>query len=129
MQAKIIVSASEVAEVVRCQKRLINKLHGVRPDAWAISQSKFGNREHERHNRIGADKRCFVATYLFKENHEIVREFRTFRDGFLKKTLIGNVFVKFYYSNSHILIYICEKNPLFKSLMTKVLKCIYFLVR
>ena len=65
---KVFVSASDVSEAFFCTYRLEAKVRGLKPSKASMVASKKGDRAHNHQNRLGVDRRCFVATYLYGQN-------------------------------------------------------------
>lgn len=122
------VSASEVAEVSFCELRYLNRLNGVKVNKSAIHSSKRGNRLHDRQNRVGRDKRCFVATYLFTAESEEVLRLRIFRDQFISHMPFGSALIGLYYLLSPLFVSICKRSKLLTYLSKRVVRCILFWV-
>ncbi len=59
--------------------------------------SNKGTGTSKRIEQILKEKACFILSAGFGEEHPIIESFRFFRDHYLKKTFIGQVFVNIYY--------------------------------
>ena len=50
-------------------------------------------------NSIESNSACYVVTATFDDiNHPVVCDFRIFRDDYLRKSMLGRLFIKIYYS-------------------------------
>lgn len=60
---------------------------------------------------LNENKKCFIATAAIgDEDHDIVKDYRTFRDVVLRKNLLGSRFIYFYYKLSPPIANIIERN-------------------
>jgi hypothetical protein len=70
----------------------------------------IGNEKVEKpnvsvNNQSQKKEGCYIATMVYGDyNHPNVLELRNFRDTYLKQSILGNGFVKLYYSFSPILV-------------------------
>ena len=113
------VSASEVGKVVWCPHAASLIARGSKQSKEAERRTASGTIGHEQLTaRVIAnqDRRCFVASYAIGENHPITDDLRNWRDQYLKKHLLGRVFIVVYYAISPILISYFGGNRLFKTL-------------
>ena len=122
------VSASEVADASYCSYRLQNSLSNVSASKRAMKSAKKGNNKHDYQNRVGRDRRCFVATYAYGMEDCRTRQLRIFRDQVLAVSFLGRCFIAFYYLVSPHLILIASKFPLFDRILKKCLNSISSLV-
>jgi hypothetical protein len=81
-------------------KRFIKKKKMVNKDAFKMAAEKLDV----------SQKKCYVATAAYGENHPITISLRNFRDDSLIKTFWGRTFVRSYYFVSPSLVYLLEKN-------------------
>lgn len=121
-----LVSASEVGEVSFCELRYLNKLNSVKVNKSAIHSSKRGNALHDKQNRVGRDRRCFIATYLYSSESEEVFRLRVFRDQFLKHVPFGTCIISIYYFISPCFVRLCERSKLLTYITNRFVKCILF---
>ncbi len=126
--AGVLVSASEVGEVSFCELRYLNRLKGVKVNSSAIHSSKRGNALHEKQNRVGQDRRCFIATYLYLEDSEEVLKLRIFRDQFLKFVPFGAQIISAYYFVSPYFVRLCKKSKLLTFISDRLVRCILYFV-
>jgi hypothetical protein len=124
--SKIYVSASDVSDAYYCPHRLSNKIEGKSVNRYNKKASKRGNKAHEYQNRVGRDRRCFVATYLYGESDSRVRDLRVFRDVVLMPSIFGRFFVRFYYLLSPFLIHVCSKFPFVKKVFDRCISLLPF---
>jgi len=67
-------------------------------------------------------KGCFIATATYGNyNHPQVIEFRTFRDNYLQKYLIGKLFISMYYAVSPFIARIIEESEILRNISRKYL--------
>ena len=123
---KVYVSASDVSDAYYCTYRLTNKLKGKSVNRFNKRASKRGNKAHDYQNRIGRDKRCFVATYLYGESDVRVKRLRVFRDVVLMPSVLGRFCVRFYYFLSPSMIFICNKIPFLKRMFDRCISLLPF---
>lgn len=97
-----LVSASELAQMGRCEKFVIFvHLHGSQPSARQQRAMARGLLEHERFYREGVAAawrkgRCFISTCVFGESWQ-TWELRRFRDEVLRPRNWGRRLIWFYY--------------------------------
>ena len=115
------VSASEVADASFCSYRLQNRLKGLRPSKAFIKSAKRGNKKHDYQNRVGRDRRCYIATYAYGSSHPVTNNLRDFRDKVLLSNGIGKLFVHIYYITSPHLIWVCNRFPLIDKVVKQCL--------
>jgi hypothetical protein len=117
------VNASSIGSVEFCSQSYWLNLHGVEQNEEAEDQMEEGNYEHAR---VSHDRRCYIATYAFGEDHPVVAALRQWRDQVLLKTWYGRAFVFCYYKTSPWLIVLFGRFKLFnkiaKHLVTKIAK-------
>lgn len=118
------VSASEVADASYCSYRLQNSLSNISVSKRALKSAKKGNKKHDYQNRVGRDRRCFIATYAYGVEDCRTRQLRIFRDQVLAVSLLGRCFITFYYMVSPHLISFASKSPLFDRILKKCLNSI-----
>ena len=115
------VNASSIGEVEFCAQSFYLRQTGERPSLRAIEKMERGSLEHAR---VSSDRRCYIASYAFGEDHPVVENLRLFRDRVLMKTWYGRLFILFYYTLSPILIQTLGRfrlfNQLSKALVIKV---------
>lgn len=118
------ISASEVAEASYCSYRLQNRLNKVSVSKRAQKAAIRGNKRHDYQNRIGKDRRCFVATYAYGADDYRTHQLRIFRDQVLACSLLGKCFIATYYMVSPTLISVARKSPLVDRILKKCLNFI-----
>ena len=65
---------------------------------------------------------CFVATAVYEDSkHQQVQKLRSYRDGTLNKSVIGRIFVRFYYHVGPRLAIFPKKSKLIKSILRNLL--------
>ncbi|RLA63643.1 MAG: hypothetical protein DRQ88_00310 [Epsilonproteobacteria bacterium] len=82
-------------------------------DAYKIIKSKKGN--------------CFIATYLYGEDHPVTENLRGLR-GFLERSTIGKQMVRAYYRSSPILLVQVFKNPRLGPILTNMIRPFIYLI-
>tara|TARA_B100002049_G_scaffold229110_1_gene204324 strand:+ start:68199 stop:68588 length:390 start_codon:yes stop_codon:yes gene_type:complete len=118
------VSASEVAEASYCSYRLQNRLNKVPVSKRALKSAIRGNKKHDYQNRIGKDRRCFVATYAYGVDDYRTQQLRIFRDQVLACSLLGRCLIAAYYIVSPHLVLVARKFPLVDRILRKCLNFI-----
>lgn len=117
------VNASSIGEVEFCAQSFYLRQTGVKPNLRAVRRMKQGSIEHAR---VSSDRRCYIASYAFGEDHLVVESLSLWRDRVLLKTWYGKSFVFFYYKLSPILIHTLGRfrlfNKLSKTFVIKVAK-------
>lgn len=102
-------------------------------DALDLEYRKYiGNEQVERprpsvNSQPQKKEGCYVATMVYGDyNHPNVLELRNFRDNFLRKTVVGNEFIKVYYRLSPIFVEKFENNKslnrIIKGILDKLVK-------
>lgn len=106
-QDEQLVSAKELAEMGFCEKRvLLAHLHGQRLTLAQRRSVERGRQAHDQYYReglavassTGADRRCFVATYLYGDAAWQTETLRRFRDEVLLRSELGRRIVEAYYA-------------------------------
>lgn len=103
------VSASDTGMASYCPHHLELKHKGSKPSASAKAARIKGDKAHDQLNRMAEDKRCYVATHLYGEDHRNTVLLRKFRDKHLTKSWFGQLFIKFYYTLSPRLICLAKR--------------------
>lgn len=99
----VVVSASELAQVGVCEKRVVfEHRHGKRRTVAQQRDIQRGLRAHqrfyrERHLDSGGRGRCFVATQAFGPQASETATLRRFRDQVLRPWWIGRWLIRCYY--------------------------------
>jgi len=119
-------SATELADLSVCETKVVldRKLTNRFIKKHSEKQKKsirIGNKKHEQHHKnvtrhYKEDKRCFIATATFGNEHPITASFRLFRDEKLEKSKAGKIFIKIYYATSPALATIIDKSPSIKKI-------------
>lgn len=122
----VLVSASDVGEVSFCELRYLNRLKCLKVNRSAVHSSRRGNALHDRQNRVGRDRRCFIATYLYSPEGEEVLKLRVFRDQFLEYVPFGSHIISMYYFISPHFVRLCERSKLLTYITNRFVKCILF---
>lgn len=126
MKKDVLVSASDIADASYCGYRLANKINKLPVSKESIRQSKRGIKAHDKQNRVGVDRRCYIASYAYGEDALETSQFRLFRDVVLLKIPFGPSFVRFYYLLSPCLVKLSFK---FKSIDVWVRRCLGSILR
>jgi hypothetical protein len=124
----IYVSASDVSDTFFCTYRLKNKVDGMQPSKYSLKKSIKGNKKHDLQNRVGRDKRCFVATYAYGVEDFRTIKLRKFRDQCLNTFALGRLFVFLYYFASPYLVVASQNNKKIDRILKKCLNIIMRLV-
>lgn len=105
-QSERFVSAKDLAEMGFCEKRvLLAHKHGQRITPAQERRAERGRRAHEQYYLEGlaaaggtsADRRCFVATWLFGQSAWQTMVLRCYRDEVLLHARLGRRLVAAYY--------------------------------
>tara|TARA_R110002094_G_C4841213_1_gene206237 strand:+ start:209 stop:661 length:453 start_codon:yes stop_codon:yes gene_type:complete len=98
------VAATDLALLSVCETQVLRKHMGVKIAPIERGQQraiKGGVREHARHHAkveaMHADKRCFIATAVYGEDHPNTEYLRRFRDQVLLASKLGSIAVGIYY--------------------------------
>ena len=82
----------------------------------------------EEQNRINK-KSCYIATMAYEDiNHPKVQSFRDFRDNYLSKTVLGNVFIMYYYKHSPSLVKVLEPHKTINKLIRFALDILNYFI-
>jgi len=98
----------------------------MQPSTWSLKKSKKGNKKHDHQNRVGRDRRCFVATHAYGEDDLRTIKLRGFRDQCLNSFNVGRVLVRIYYATSPYLVLLAQKN---KTVDRTLKKCLNIITR
>ena len=107
-----VVNASDIGSVAFCPQSLYLTEQGHKQNKIAHKRMAFGRTAHRKISGI-PDRRCYIATYAFGENHSITEQLRRWRDAVLLPSWYGKVLVLSYYSLSPILITVMGRFPWF----------------
>ncbi len=96
------VSATELADMGFCEKRVqLAHLYGDQATPEQIKSKARGNAAHQRYLEEGlaatADRRCFVATFVFGPCAPEAQVLRAYRDAVLLRRRWGKILVAAYY--------------------------------
>lgn len=96
------VAAKDLAEMGFCEKRVqLAHLHGERATPKQRKAMARGQVAHQRYWEEGvaatADRRCFVATFVFGPDASETQVFRAYRDAVLLRQCWGRALVAAYY--------------------------------
>jgi len=79
---------------------------------------------------LGISTKCFIATAAFESpSHPSVWALRTFRDEYLSKTSLGNLFIEYYYSYSPPIADLIAESEFAKFVVRAILTPIVFIVQ
>jgi hypothetical protein len=85
-------------------------------------QELFKNLE-SNYNKSNSKQGCYIATFVYGDyENENVIILREFRDNVISKSILGKLFIKFYYRTSPILIKIFKNNAAFKNVSKKLIE-------
>jgi len=130
------IPVTEFAKMGYCETQLVlNKKHKNEGQSYrdqaAISR---GNKEHDAFDarvkkqhipyQAANDKRCFVASCVYGQEHPKTERLRRFRDRSLLPTSTGRALVKLYYSVSPKVLPLLEKHRVLKRITTYLLNAI-----
>jgi len=120
------VSATELAELGACERRLILDRRFGKPLSRSARRSAAqGIREHERHHRAvqrfaqtpavptdrGGDRRCFVASVVYGVDAPQTHCLRSWRDAVLMPSVAGRMLVWCYYRLSPAAVVLLRGSP------------------
>lgn len=106
MKAKTIVSASDVGKAAFCAHSLsLDKKYKLSNRA-ETKEMLFGVKKHEALTSevIQGDRRCFVSSHTYGEDHVVTAHLRAWRDSRLKPRWWGRALVNTYYFLSPVVI-------------------------
>ncbi|MHD0644302.1 CFI-box-CTERM domain-containing protein [Pseudomonas aeruginosa] len=107
MKKSVVVSASDVGKAAFCPHALSLQKRGGKLSDEATLRMYNGTRKHAELSHemtAGADRRCFIASHAFGEDHEVTDHFRAWRDEVLVPTWWGRSLMKGYYAASPFLV-------------------------
>lgn len=113
------VNASSVGEAEFCPQSFYLRSSGEKPNSQAKSQMQRGEMKHAA---VSQDRRCYIATYAFGDDHTITSGLRDWRDSVLLHTWYGNLLIECYYKLSPCLIKVFGKNRLFNRMAKCLIK-------
>lgn len=111
---RIIVSASDVGKAAFCAHSMsldLQNRHSRNDSTELMDKGRAGHELLTNKVLDGQDKRCFVATHAFGENHPHTQQLRQWRDRVLKPYAPGRVLISAYYWSSPKLVQLCKKSP------------------
>lgn len=103
---------------------------GISGAKWRISKTiGIPLTRSGRQRKVGRAAGCFVATAVYGDYESVnVRYLRAFRDRYLQRSWMGQLFVRFYYRVGPFLAELVEKSPLTKMISRTVLEQIIKLI-
>lgn len=94
-------------------------------DVIAFIQNKI----QEEHSFNNSKPYCYIATMAYEDiNHPKVQNFREFRDNYLSKTVLGNVFIKYYYKSSPSWVKVLEPHKTINKLIRFALDILNYFI-
>jgi len=108
---KVWVSASDVGRAAFCPHYLELKSKGTEASMQAKAARDRGDASHDELNRMGQDKRCYIASHLYGIEDGRTEALRSFRDNTLLRHHPGKVLVNIYYRLSPTLVTISSRCP------------------
>lgn len=114
-KSKELVSASDIGKAAYCPHSLYLSKKLSPETAESHVARKRGTHMHEDlTSKVmnDLDKRCYVATYAFGEDHAVTVSLRSWRDRVLKPTWCGRALVRVYYRCSPWLVKLCRRSPM-----------------
>tara|TARA_B100001564_G_C20616625_1_gene660250 strand:+ start:348 stop:1040 length:693 start_codon:yes stop_codon:yes gene_type:complete len=125
---KIIIADGEIEEGEQTILNLAGEILGLTTEEVTSIVQDENKRMRARLDNMKAENAassgggCFVATATMGDyDHPVVLDLRLFRDKTLKKSLIGNLFIKFYYAFGPYLATIIAKSDKLRRLSFKYL--------
>ena len=128
-QNTTMVSASDIGMAAKCGHYLELKRIGVQPSRQAILARARGDEAHESLNNVVQDKRCYIATHLYGEDHHVTDLLRHFRDNHLFRNWYGRALIKAYYSFSPTLVALSRRSALIEYLLSSIVSRIVFSIQ
>ncbi len=123
-----MVSASDVANAAYCPYRILNGSNGCKVNPRVGKQVARGNKRHEYQNRVGVDRRCYVATYAYGGEAPETELLRSFRDQVLMPSVPGRCLVRAYYFLSPGLVRACQVSPVLSGVVNRCLRLVVSLL-
>ena len=110
------VSATELAEMGFCEKRVqLAHIYGEQSTSEQRKAMARGQAAHQRYFEEGlaatADRRCFVATFVFGPDARETQVLRAYRDAVLLQRRWGRVLVAVYYRIAPTGCRVLERSP------------------
>lgn len=121
-----VVSATELAEMGYCEKRIVlARQHGERCTQAQRKAKVRGLAAHERYLAEGraaaTDRRCFVASCIYGPDAPETCLLRAFRDEVLLSHCWGRWLVAVYYKIGPLACHVLERSPIVAKATRKVL--------
>lgn len=113
------VNASSVGEAQFCPQSFYLRSSDEEPNSQAKFQMKRGDLKHAS---VSQDRRCYIATYAFGDDHIITNNLRDWRDSVLLHTWYGSLLAECYYKLSPCLIKVFGKSRLFNRMARRIIK-------
>jgi hypothetical protein len=119
-QTTTMVSASDIGMAAKCGHYLELKRMGVLPSKQATLARARGDEAHQTLNKVVEDKRCYVASHLYGEDHHVTDFLRHYRDHHLSRNWYGRAFIKVYYSLSPTLVTLSGRSAIIENLLSSM---------
>lgn len=130
------IPVTEFAKMGYCETLFVlNKKHK-NPEKAYRDQAAInrGNKEHDAFDarvkkqhvpfKEATDKRCFIASCVYGQEHPKTEQLRQFRDAQLRPSAIGRALVKLYYRVSPSVLPLLENHPVLKRMSAHILNAI-----
>lgn len=119
---KTWVTASEVAQATFCPISVQCDTESKKRTLYSTRKINNGNYHHNKINKeTNKQTPCYIATYVFGNNHEITNDLRAWREVYLLKSMTGRTAVKFYYVIAPLLIKYLGKNKIINRVIKQLL--------
>lgn len=127
------IPVTEFAKMGYCETLLVlNKKHKSGDQSCRDEEAiNRGNKEHDAFDarvkkqhvpyRPTADKRCFIASCVYGQEHPTTERLRQFRDHSLKRTAPGRALIALYYRVSPHIVVVLDQHAAIKQLATRLL--------
>ncbi len=93
-----------------------------------IQQYTIQQNTIQRNTTNNNQKNCFIASYVYGTDSFEANVLRAWRDDFLSQSILGRLFVKFYYKASPVLVFISSRfyfvDMIIKKILNIVIRCI-----
>ncbi len=138
------ISVTHLINITKCEKQtMLDMVYKPKLDKEIKNRQKMGIKDHKKFENLNNkyagdtskvieqmnktnDKRCYIATAIFGAYSEETLLLREWRDNTLRRTLLGRLFIKYYYRISPLLLRIMPKCivPFTKYILTQFIKII-----
>ena len=96
-KAKTYVPVTDLSQMAVCEKQVVLKnTHRVNQQNQAMKRGTQAHKKFEKQIKK-QDRRCYIATYIYGDQHENTQFLRDYRDNVLMHAWYGPGVIQFYY--------------------------------